>query len=144
MAEARVCTELPLPADEAWKLLSDLSRFDQWLTIHDEWCSDIPELALGVHVKEQIVVMGMKSVVDWTLDAYDPPTAFTISGAGMAGAQISFTLAVAGDGAGDGSTVTVATEFTGAMIVGPISAAVEKNATAELEASLVKLRELAV
>ncbi|MDT4960387.1 MAG: hypothetical protein QOF87_34 [Pseudonocardiales bacterium] len=141
MAEAHVSTELPLPADEAWQLLSDLSRFDQWLTIHDEWRSDIPALAVGAQVKEQIVVMGMKNVVAWTVDAYDPPTALTISGAGIAGAQISFTLSVAGTG--DISTVTVAAEFTGAMIVGPISAAVEKNATAELETSLVKLRELA-
>jgi carbon monoxide dehydrogenase subunit G len=141
MAEARVCTDLPLPADEAWKLLSDLSRFDEWLTIHDGWRSEIPELAVGAHVKEQIVVMGMKSVVDWTIDAYDPPSALTISGAGMAGAQISFTLSVTGEG--DTSTVTVAAQFSGAMIVGPISAAVEKNATAAFETSLTKLRELA-
>jgi carbon monoxide dehydrogenase subunit G len=140
MAEAHVCTDLPLPADEAWQLVSDLARFDQWLTIHDEWRSDIPELAVGAHIKEQIVVMGMKNVVDWTVDAYDPPTALTISGAGMAGAQISFTLSVAGNG--EGATVTIAAEFTGAMIVGPISAAVEKNATTELETSLAKLREL--
>jgi hypothetical protein len=39
--------------------------------------------------------------------------------------------------------VTLAAEFTGAMIVGPISAAVEKNATAELETSLARLRDLA-
>jgi hypothetical protein len=44
---------------------------------------------------------------------------------------------------GDTSTVTLAAEFTGAMIVGPISAAVEKNATAELETSLARLRDLA-
>ncbi|MEP7021802.1 MAG: SRPBCC family protein [Pseudonocardiales bacterium] len=141
MAEAHVCTELPLPADEAWKLLSDLSRFDQWLTIHDEWKSEIPELAVGAHVKEQIVVMGMKNVVDWTVDTYDAPRSLTISGAGMAGAQISFTLSVAGEGTA--STVSVAAEFTGQMIVGPISAAVEKNAKAQLEASLAKLRGLA-
>jgi hypothetical protein len=46
-------------------------------------------------------------------------------------------------GTGDTSTVTLAAEFTGAMIVGPISAAVEKNATAELETSLARLRDLA-
>ncbi|PZS32666.1 MAG: polyketide cyclase [Pseudonocardiales bacterium] len=141
MAEAHVSTELPLPADEAWKLLSDLSRFDQWLTIHDEWKSEIPELAVGAHVKEQIVVMGMKNVVDWAVAAYDPPRSLTISGAGMAGAQIAFTLSVAGEGSA--STVSVAAEFTGQMIVGPISAAVEKNAKEQLEASLAKLRELA-
>ena len=34
-------------------------------------------------------------------------------------------------------------EFTGALMIGPIGAAVAKNATAELEKSLVRLQELA-
>ena len=45
MAEARVSGILPLPPPDAWALLSDLSRFDEWLTIHDAWESEIPEIS---------------------------------------------------------------------------------------------------
>ena len=142
MAEAHVSGELPLSRDDAWKLLSDLSRFEEWLTIHDTWKSDIPELSLGSKVTEQLTVMGMTNVIEWTIDAYEPPRSLTISGTGLAGAQIAFTLSVADATAG--SAVSIDAEFTGQMMVGAIGQAVEKNATVELESSFAKLRELAV
>ena len=70
-----------------------------------------------------------------------PLSSLRISGAGLAGAQIAFTLAVAA--AGDHSTVSIDAEFTGQMMVGAIGDAVQKNATVELEKSLAKLQELA-
>lgn len=141
MAKAHVAGSLPLSQDDVWKLLSDLSRFQEWLTIHDTWKSDIPELATGAKVTEQLTVMGMTNVIEWTVESYLPPTSLKISGAGLAGAQISFTLSVRGDGSS--STVSIDAEFTGQMMVGAIGQAVEKNATVELEKSLTKLQELA-
>lgn len=141
MAESHVSAELPLSPDDAWKLLSDLSRFGEWMTIHNSWKSEIPELAVGARVTEQLTVMGMANVIEWTVQEFDPPSMLRISGVGLAGAQVSFTLSVAGAGAT--STVRVDAEFMGQMMVGAIGAAVEKNATMELEASISKLRELA-
>jgi hypothetical protein len=141
MAEAHVSGDLPLSQDGAWKLLSDLSSFEQWITIHDAWKSDIPDLKVGAKVTEQLTVMGMTNVIEWTIDAYDPPSSLTISGAGLAGAQIAFTLSVAPNG--DNATVTIDAGFTGQMMVGAIGDAVQKNATIELEKFLAKLQELA-
>jgi carbon monoxide dehydrogenase subunit G len=141
MAEVNATVPLPLAPDAAWALLSDLSRFDQWLTIHDKWSSDIPELAVGARVTEQLTVMGMTNKIDWTVDVFDPPASLKISGVGLAGAQIAFTMSVAAADAG--SEVTIDAEFTGQMMVGAIGDAVAKNALVELEASLTKLRELA-
>jgi carbon monoxide dehydrogenase subunit G len=141
MAEAHVSGDLPLSQDDAWKLLSDLSGFEQWLTIHDSWKSEIPELAVGARVTEQLTVMGMTNVIEWTIDDYAPPVSLKISGAGLAGAQIAFTLSVAPSGTN--STVTIDAEFTGQMMVGAIGDAVQKNATVELEKSLTRLQELA-
>jgi carbon monoxide dehydrogenase subunit G len=141
MAEAHVSGELPLSQDDAWKLLSDLSRFDEWMTIHDSWKSEIPELTVGAKVTEQLTVMGMTNVIEWTIDEYAPPASLRISGAGLAGAQIAFTLSVAAAGAQ--STVSIDAEFTGQMMVGAIGDAVQKNATVELEKSLAKLQEIA-
>ena len=142
MAEVHATTELPLAPDDAWKLLSDLSRFEQWLTIHDKWSSDIPEMAVGAKVSEQLTVMGMTNKIEWTVETFEPPSSLKISGVGLAGAQIAFTLSVAP--AASGSEVTIDAEFTGQMMVGAIGDAVAKNALVELENSLAKLRELAV
>jgi len=142
MAEAHVSGELPLSQEDAWKLLSDLSRFEQWLTIHDTWKSEIPELAEGAKVTEQLTVMGMTNVIEWTIESYAPPSSLKISGTGLAGAQIAFTLSVAQAGPAS-STVSIDAGFTGQMMVGAIGQAVEKNATLELDNSFAKLRELA-
>ena len=141
MAEVHATTELPLAPEDAWKLLSDLSRFDEWLTIHDKWSSDIPELSVGAQVTEQLTVMGMTNKIDWTVEEFAPPSALKISGTGLAGAQIAFTLSVAA--ADSGSIATIDAEFTGQMMVGAIGDAVAKNALVELENSMAKLRELA-
>ena len=141
MAEVHSSAELPLAPEDAWKLLSDLSRFEEWLTIHDKWSSDIPEMAAGAKVTEQLTVMGMTNKIEWTVETFEPPSTLKISGIGLAGAQIAFTLSVAP--AGSGSEVTIDAEFTGQMMVGAIGDAVAKNALVELENSLAKLRELA-
>src|SRR5258708_10733910 len=95
MAEAHVSGQLALSQDDAWKLLSDLSRFDQWLSIHDSWKSEIPELAAGVKVTEQLTVMGMTNVIEWTIESYAPPTSLRVAGTGLPGAQIAFTPSLA-------------------------------------------------
>lgn len=141
MAEAKVSGPLALPPEQAWQLMSDLSRFGEWMTIHDAWASDIPELTVGAKVTQRLSIMGMANVVEWTIDEYAPPSSLRISGMGMAGAQIAFTLAV--DPAQAGSTVCVSAEFTGQIMTGAIGAAVEQHATVELENSLAKLRQLA-
>lgn len=141
MAQARVSGTLPVTPEQAWTLLSDLARFGEWLTIHDEWKSDIPQLGVGVRVTQQLTVMGMANVVEWTVDHFDPPTELRISGTGLVGAQIAFTLGVV-PAAGDASTVSIDAEFTGQIMQGAIGAAVEKNAGVELEKSLVNLQSL--
>ena len=141
MAEAHVCGQLALSPEDAWTLLSDLSRFDQWLSIHDSWRSELPELVAGAKVTEQLTVMGMTAVIEWTIESYSPPSSLRIAGTGLAGAQIAFTLSVAP--AASNSEVTIDAEFTGPLMVGAIGDAVQKNATIELERSFAKLRELA-
>jgi carbon monoxide dehydrogenase subunit G len=141
MPEAHVVTELPTTPANAWAILSDMSRFEEWMTIHDKWNTEIPaQIAVGTKVTEQLTIMGMTNKIEWTVEEYVPPKTLKISGTGLAGAQISFTLSVAGEG--DKAEVTIDAEFTGQMMVGAIGQAVEKNAAVELDKSLSKLAEL--
>lgn len=140
MAKCLVTAELNTSTENAWKVLSDLSRFEEWLTIHDAWKSELPELAVGARVTEQLTVMGMTNKIDWTVEQYEPPRLLKISGTGMAGAKISFTLSV--ETAGHGAVASIDAEFTGQMVVGAIGTAIEKSTTAALEQSLATLTSL--
>ncbi len=141
MAQARVSGALPLAPADAWTVLSDLARFDEWLTIHNAWRSEIPDLGVGARITQQLTVMGMANVIDWTVDHFDPPAELRISGVGIAGAQIAFTLGVM-PADGGASTVSIDAEFTGQMIQGAIGDAVERNTSLELQKSLANLQSL--
>ncbi|QCQ92727.1 type II toxin-antitoxin system Rv0910 family toxin [Rhodococcus sp. SGAir0479] len=141
MASVSVSASLPTTPDKAWDALSDLSRWEEWLTIHQGWKSELPtEVRLGATFTEVVSVMGMANKIEWTVTEVEVPKMVKISGTGMAGVKVEFTLRVAPDGSG--STASVDASFTGTMIVGPIGKAVAKNAAVDLEASLAKFAEL--
>lgn len=141
MASVSVSAALPAAPDKAWDALSDLSRWDEWLTIHQGWKSELPtEVRLGATFTEVVSVMGMANKIEWTVTEVEIPKMVKISGTGMAGVKVEFTLRVEPDGSG--STASVDASFSGTMIVGPIGKAVAKNAAVDLEASLAKFAEL--
>lgn len=141
MASVSVSHHLPVTPDKAWEALSDLSRWEEWLSIHQAWKGELPtDVAVGTRLTEVVSVMGMANKIEWTVTAVDAPNTITIAGQGMAGVQIEFTLSVTPEGVG--SQATIDASFTGAMIVGPIGKAVAKNAQADLEKSLATLAEL--
>jgi carbon monoxide dehydrogenase subunit G len=143
MANVSVTQALPVDPQTAWDNLSDLAGWENWLTIHQKWSSELPaQIQVGTQVTEVVSVMGMANKIDWTVTELEVPNTVTIEGTGMAGVKIKFILSVAP--ADSGSTATIDADFSGAMIVGPIGAAVAKNASADLETSLTKLAELVV
>ncbi|MBE9375906.1 SRPBCC family protein [Saccharopolyspora sp. HNM0983] len=141
MVAVHVPAELPCSPEKAWSTVSDLARFEEWLTIHQDWKSEIPdEIGVGSRITEVVSVMGMANKIEWTVEEYDAPRSLRISGTGMAGVQVSFTLTV--EPVGEGSTATIDAEFTGQMIVGPIGTALGKNTKGELEKSVSALAGL--
>jgi carbon monoxide dehydrogenase subunit G len=141
MASVSVTQALPVAPDAAFAALSDLSNFENWLTIHQSWKSELPtEITVGTQITEVVSVMGMANKIEWTVTEANIPTSMTIEGAGMAGVKIKFVMSVAP--AETGSEATIDAEFNGTMIVGPIGKAVAKNTQADLEKSLTKLAEL--
>lgn len=141
MATVSVSASLPTEPVKTWDALSDLPHWEDWLTIHEGWRSELPsEVAPGARITEVVSVMGMTNKIEWTVDQVDAPHRVAISGIGMANVSIEFVLSVAADG--DGSTATIDATFTGAMVLGPIGKAVAKNAKADLEKSLAKFAEL--
>lgn len=108
MASVSVSASLPTEPGKTWDALSDLAHWEDWLTIHQAWKSELPsDLAVGARTTE--VVLGMANKIGWAVTELEAP-----------------------------KTVTI----TGAMIVGPIGKAVDKNAKGDLEVSLAKFVEL--
>lgn len=141
MTAVSVTVNLPSTPEKAWATVSDLSRFEDWLTIHQKWSGEVPaDIGVGSRITEVVSVMGMANKIEWNVDEYDEPRSLKISGTGMAGVKVAFTLSVRPDAGG--SVAEIDAEFTGQMIVGPIGAAVGKSTKAELEKSVAKLAEL--
>lgn len=137
MASVSVSATLPTAPEKTWEALSDLSRWEEWLTIHQSWKSELPsEVAVGATFTEVVSVMGMANKIEWTVTEVEVPKSVTIEGTGMAGVQVQFTLQVEPDG--EGSRAVIDASFSGTMIVGPIGKSVAKNAKGDLEESLDK------
>ncbi|GAA1481391.1 SRPBCC family protein [Gordonia sinesedis] len=130
------------PPEKAWELLSDLARWEEWLTIHQGWRGDVPEsLTAGARLTEVVSVMNMANKIEWTVDALEEPKLLKMSGTGMAGVKVEFTLEVA---AADGGSTTASfdADFSGAMIVGPIGKAVAKQTGSDLRDSMDNFAKL--
>lgn len=135
MPNVTVVKELPVGKEKVWELLTDLSRYEEWLTLHQGWRSELPtEPAVGTKVTEVISLMGMANKIEWNFDSYDAPSLVRMSGTGMANARIAFTLSV--ESTDTGSTASIDADFSGQMIVGAIGTAIAKTARKELEQSL--------
>ncbi|HVK23132.1 MAG TPA: SRPBCC family protein [Actinokineospora sp.] len=141
MGKVNASVELPAAPEKVWAEFADPNNFEKWLTIHTKWKGDVPtEFTKGTKVAEVVTMLGMANTIEWTVEEYEAPTRLVISGTGMAGVRTTFQLAVTpSDG---GSTATIDAEFTGAMIVGALGTAVEKDARANLEKSLANFAAL--
>jgi carbon monoxide dehydrogenase subunit G len=128
--------------ETVWDVICDPHTYQQWLTIHTKWTGEVPErFSAGAKVDEVVTMLGMANTISWTVQEFEAPSKLTISGTGMAGVKTTFSLGVSSDGNG-GATATIDAEFEGQLVVGALGKAVEKDAQANLDASLAKLTEL--
>lgn len=142
MAKIDVTKEIAASQATVWAQLANPNNYAEWLTIHDSWRGDIPnEIVLGSTFTEVVTVMGMTNKIDWTVSDFTEGSSLKISGTGMAGAKISFTLSVEADGDA-ASKANIDAEFEGQMVVGAIGKAIERSTAKEVEASLDKLAAL--
>jgi carbon monoxide dehydrogenase subunit G len=142
MAKANVSKEIAAPQEKVWAIISDPSRFGEWLSVHTKWKETPPAtLSKGSTMAEVLTIMGMANTINFTVEEYDAPNSTKFSGTGLAGAKIGFTLTVEANG-DNASIASVDAEFISQMMVGAIGGAIERASTKELSASLDKLATL--
>ena len=142
MAKVHASVSVPASPEETWATAADLSRFGEWLTLHEGWRGEVPAtLAEGTELTSVVAVRGLRNRVRWHIERYAPPTGLTISGRGVGGVRIALELRVAADGDGR-SAVTVDAEVTGRPVIGPVSMVIGRAVRADLRKSVAALADL--
>ncbi|WP_315772588.1 type II toxin-antitoxin system Rv0910 family toxin [Rhodococcoides kroppenstedtii] len=141
MAGVNVSVESTMTPDEAWARASDLSGFDEWMTIFGGWRSPIPTtLHEGVTVDSLIKVKGFRNVITWTIAEYDKPHEIALLGTGKGGVKIDLRMTVTPKNAG--STFTLEANFRGGLLSGPIGTVVAKVLESDVRDSVTNLAKL--
>lgn len=142
MGNIEATRQLSATPEALWAIVSDLANWDKWFTVHEKWLCDVPAtITPGTTLTAKVVMLGMANKIEWKVERMDAPNTFAMSGTGMAGVKAFFEFTLMPSG--DGSQLTLAGEFEGALVKGALAKAVEKDATKQLDKSLEQLVVLA-
>lgn len=135
MAKLSVSVDVPLSPEQAWESASDLSRFEEWLTIHKLWRSALPEeLGKGTEIESIVEVKGMLNRVRWTVVNYKPPESMTLNGNGVGGVKIKLIARV--KPVVEGAAVQLDIHLGGPALFGPIGMVVAGALKSDIRQSL--------
>jgi uncharacterized protein YndB with AHSA1/START domain len=142
MGHIEATRDLSASPDTLWATVANPNTWSEWFTVHDKWMEEPPAtLTAGAKLSAKIVMLGMANKIDWTIEAVEAPNRLVLSGTGMAGVKARFEFTI--DPVDDGSRFTVAGDFEGAMVMGALAKAVEKDGIKQLNKSLDALDVLA-
>lgn len=141
MATIDVAIPTELAPQQAWKLASDLHRFDEWLTIFGGWRSEVPStIEVGTCVSSCIKVKGFRNIIHWRVTRYDEPRLIEMSGAGRGGVRISLTIEVKENP--PGSKFKVLAELKGGLLSTRVGQLVARVLQSEVRKSVTNLAAL--
>ncbi|GAC57517.1 hypothetical protein GOHSU_21_00090 [Gordonia hirsuta DSM 44140 = NBRC 16056] len=143
MAKTSDSVYVDLSPEDAFAAASDLSRFDDWLVLHDGWRAEVPEpadLAVGTKATSVVKVKGTRVRFDWKIDTYEPPRRVRFSGNGKGGVKAKIDLTV--KPSGTGSEVTFQIDLGGLPLMGPVGKAAAKAVHGDVQKSLIRFRGL--
>lgn len=141
MAAVDVSVSSDLSPKAAWALASDLSRFDEWLTIFAGWRSEVPaDIEVGTCVSSLIKVKGFRNTIHWHVTRYDEPKQIEMVGRGRPGIRIALTLCVRDDA--PGSTFQVVADLSGGLLNTRIGRLVAKVIESDVRKSVANLAAL--
>lgn len=141
MARVDVSVSSQLAPEAAWKLASDLDRFDEWMTIFAGWRGPVPStIDKGTRVSSCVKVKGFRNVIHWTVTRYDEPKSIELQGRGRAGIRLAVAMTVADDH--PGSTFHLTAELGGGVLSGPVGGLVARVLRSDVQKSVNNLAAL--
>jgi carbon monoxide dehydrogenase subunit G len=144
MAKLSVSVDVPLSPEKAWEAASDLSRYEEWLTIHRVWRSKLPEtLEKGTKLSSIVEVKGMPNLIRWTIVSYKPPQSMTLDGDGKGGVKVKLVGKIKpADEDATRSTVTFDVHLGGPALFGPIGMIVAGALKGDIRESLDRFKKV--
>ncbi|MGV9710914.1 type II toxin-antitoxin system Rv0910 family toxin [Gordonia sp. NPDC003424] len=143
MAKTSDSIEVDLSVEDTWAAASDLSRFDEWLVLHDGWRCEIPaghELAKGTRIASVVKVKGTRIRFDWVVETYQPCEQVRLKGSGKGGVKAKLDLGIVP--VAIGSAVTFTIDLGGLPLIGPAGKAAAMLVSEDLRESLANFREV--
>ena len=141
MTELRFTAASAVPVDRAWAAVTDLSRFEEWLSLHDGWRSELPEeLAEGQRIESVVRAKGIRNRIAWTIRDLRPPHHASLVGEGVGGTAVSLTFDLTE--AGGGTEIAMLADFRHPMLKGPLGGVAARTIRGDLESSMQRLTEL--
>ncbi|MEM6106763.1 SRPBCC family protein [Mycobacterium sp. 050272] len=141
MAQVDVSTTSDLDPGAAWKLASDLGRFEEWMTIFAGWRGEMPStIEQGTKVSSCIKVKGFRNVVHWTVTRYDEPKSIELQGRGRGGIRITVAMDVTDTA--PGSIFHLNADIGGGVLSGPVGKVVARVLRTDVRTSVENLAAL--
>ena len=141
MARVDVSTSSDVDPASAWKLASDLRRFDEWMTIFGGWRGKVPStIQEGTRVSSCIKVKGFRNTIHWIVTHYDEPKSVELQGRGRGGIRIAIKMSVADDH--PGSTFHLIANLSGGVLSGPVGKLVARILRSDVRKSVENLAAL--
>ena len=130
--------------EAAWKLASDLRRFDEWMTIFGGWRGPVPAtIEKGTCVSSCVKVKGFRNIIHWEVTRYDEPKSIELQGRGRGGIRIAVAMTVTGrDSGGSGSDFHLTADLNGGLLGGPIGGLVARVLRSDVRRSVNNLAAL--
>ncbi|MGY1983512.1 type II toxin-antitoxin system Rv0910 family toxin [Nocardia gipuzkoensis] len=142
MPEITTALDIDATQEKVWAVISDLSRFEDWNTLHTRWEGGPPTaLEQGVRITEVVTIKGIVDTIEFNTTDFQPPRSISLSGLGSTGSTVSLDFRVDPRGQ-EGCTVTLHIVFTSSMLFGPMGKLIGRAFRKQLDASLVKLAAL--
>jgi hypothetical protein len=142
VAKVNATASVPATPARTWAVASDLSRFDEWMTIHDGWRGELPPvIEKGTALTSVVTVMGLRNRISWQVESYTPPSGLSISGRGVGGVRVALTLSIRATGETT-SEVTIDAEVSGKPVIGPLGFAIGRAVRADVRKSVASLAGL--
>jgi carbon monoxide dehydrogenase subunit G len=141
VAQVNVSTSSDLDPAAAWKLASDLERFDEWLTIFGGWRGKVPsKIEEGTQVSSCVKVKGFRNTIHWTVTRYDEPESIELQGRGRGGVRIAVAMDVKDEH--PGSTFDLTADLNGGVLSGPVGKIVARVLRSDVRKSVNNLAAL--
>jgi hypothetical protein len=142
MAEVSVTKRVPIERERAWAVMSDLSRLDEWLELHEAWRSAVPsELETGTELISIVSFKGVRNRIAWTITEFRPAEVIALTGDGKGGTKAALRLSATP--AGDETEIGLQIKFSNPALRGPLGRVMAGRLKGELEKSIDRFVELA-